>query len=66
MMKWQKSLIDKINGLMKNCSALAQIPFKAVFLIKKIFFNLNLFFFNHHFIEQKFNSSTILQMFTAN
>uniref|UniRef100_A0A915MCS0 Uncharacterized protein n=1 Tax=Meloidogyne javanica TaxID=6303 RepID=A0A915MCS0_MELJA len=29
MMKWQKSLIDKINGLMKNCSALAQIPFKA-------------------------------------
>uniref|UniRef100_A0A914LNC8 Dendritic cell-specific transmembrane protein-like domain-containing protein n=1 Tax=Meloidogyne incognita TaxID=6306 RepID=A0A914LNC8_MELIC len=30
MMKWQKSLIDKINGLMKNCSALAQIPFKAI------------------------------------
>ncbi|KAF7635580.1 DC_STAMP domain-containing protein [Meloidogyne graminicola] len=29
MMKWQKQLIDKVNNLMKNCSALAQLPFKA-------------------------------------
>uniref|UniRef100_A0A1I8B401 DC_STAMP domain-containing protein n=1 Tax=Meloidogyne hapla TaxID=6305 RepID=A0A1I8B401_MELHA len=29
MMKWQKRLIDKVNSLMKNCSSLAQIPFKA-------------------------------------